>query len=68
MIKLDLETLREHYAHIAELPFYPEVEKFMSLTPDIEIDRTREQIIDEVDPQLDAAIEFLVDGEGLIDN
>ncbi|MDP7247188.1 MAG: S41 family peptidase [Candidatus Peribacteraceae bacterium] len=31
--------------------------------PDIEVDRTREQIIDEVDPQLDAAIEFLVDGE-----
>ena len=33
MIKLDLETLREHYAHIAELPFYPEVEEFMSSTP-----------------------------------
>lgn len=33
MIKLDLDTLREHYAHIADLPFYPEVEKFMSSTP-----------------------------------
>ncbi|MBU0766706.1 nucleoside-diphosphate kinase [Patescibacteria group bacterium] len=33
MIKLDLDTLREHYAHIAEFPFYPDVEKFMSSTP-----------------------------------
>lgn len=33
MIKLDLDTLREHYAHIADFPFYPEVEKFMNSTP-----------------------------------
>jgi nucleoside-diphosphate kinase len=33
MINLDLDTLREHYAHIAEFPFYPDVEKFMSSTP-----------------------------------
>ena len=25
--------LREHYAHIADKPFYPEVEKFMSSVP-----------------------------------
>lgn len=33
MIQLDPKLLRDHYAHIAEKPFYPEVEKFMSSTP-----------------------------------
>jgi len=33
MIQLTPERLAEHYAHIADLPFYPEVEKFMSETP-----------------------------------
>jgi len=33
MIKLEPDILREHYAHIADLPFYPEVEEFMSSTP-----------------------------------
>ncbi len=33
MINLSPEVLREHYAHIAEKPFYPSVEKFMSSTP-----------------------------------
>ena len=30
---LSAETLREHYAHIADKPFYPEVEEFMRSTP-----------------------------------
>jgi nucleoside-diphosphate kinase len=33
MINLSPENLREHYAHIAAKPFYPDVEKFMSSTP-----------------------------------
>lgn len=33
MIQLTDDVLREHYAHIAELPFYPEVEGFMKETP-----------------------------------
>src|SRR3989338_9325989 len=33
MLHLDSKLLREHYAHIAEKPFYPEVEKFMSSVP-----------------------------------
>jgi nucleoside-diphosphate kinase len=33
MIHLDAAILREHYAHIAEKPFYPEVEKFMASSP-----------------------------------
>lgn len=33
MIRLDPRLLREHYAHIADKPFYPEVEEFMSSIP-----------------------------------
>lgn len=33
MIHLSPALLRDHYAHIADKPFYPEVEKFMSSTP-----------------------------------
>lgn len=33
MIHLDPKLLRDHYAHIADKPFYPEVEQFMSSAP-----------------------------------
>lgn len=33
MVHLSPEVLREHYAHIAEKPFYPEVENFMRSSP-----------------------------------
>jgi len=33
MVHLSPEILREHYAHIAEKPFYPEVENFMRSAP-----------------------------------
>ena len=33
MIRLTAELLREHYAHVASRPFYPEIEKFMSSRP-----------------------------------
>ncbi len=33
MIQLHPSLLREHYAHIADKPFYPEVEQFMSSAP-----------------------------------
>lgn len=33
MIRLNKEVLRDHYAHIADKPFYPEVEDFMSSVP-----------------------------------
>jgi nucleoside-diphosphate kinase len=33
MIQLTPQILREHYAHVAALPFYPEIEKFMSSRP-----------------------------------
>jgi len=33
MIQLTPKILREHYAHVADKPFYPEIEKFMSSRP-----------------------------------
>lgn len=33
MIRLTPEKLREHYAHVASKPFYPEIEAFMSSRP-----------------------------------
>ena len=33
MMELSSEVLREHYAHIADKPFYPSVEEFMQSTP-----------------------------------
>ncbi|MBN1403702.1 MAG: nucleoside-diphosphate kinase [Opitutales bacterium] len=33
MMQLTSELLREHYAHIAHLPFFPEIEGFMSSKP-----------------------------------
>ena len=33
MIQLDGALLREHYAHVADLPFFPEIAEFMSSRP-----------------------------------
>lgn len=33
MIRLAPAVLREHYAHVADKPFYPEIEQFMSSRP-----------------------------------
>lgn len=33
MMNLDAAVLKDHYAHIADKPFYPEVEKFMQSAP-----------------------------------
>ena len=33
MIRLTPQVLREHYAHVADKPFYPEIEQFMSSLP-----------------------------------
>jgi nucleoside-diphosphate kinase len=33
MIQLTPQVLREHYAHVADKPFYPEIEAFMSSRP-----------------------------------
>jgi nucleoside-diphosphate kinase len=33
MTRLSAAVLREHYAHVAEKPFYPEIENFMKSRP-----------------------------------
>lgn len=33
VIQLDGQILREHYAHVAEEPFFPRIEEFMSSCP-----------------------------------
>jgi nucleoside-diphosphate kinase len=33
MIQLDEALLNEHYSHVAELPFFPEIAEFMSSCP-----------------------------------
>jgi len=33
MIQLDEPLLKEHYAHVADLPFFPEIASFMSSRP-----------------------------------
>lgn len=33
MARLDSPILREHYAHVADKPFFPEIEAFMSSRP-----------------------------------
>jgi nucleoside-diphosphate kinase len=37
MIQLTPPVLHEHYAHVADKPFYPEIERFMSSRPVIVI-------------------------------
>ncbi len=46
MIQLTDEVLAEHYAHIAEFPFYPSVESFMKETPVVAMILEADNIID----------------------
>jgi nucleoside-diphosphate kinase len=45
MMHLSKNLLREHYAHIADKPFYPEVEAFMSSTPVIALVLEAEDVV-----------------------
>ena len=46
LLQLTPELLRDHYAHIADLPFYPEVEEFMMEAPVIALVLEADGIID----------------------
>lgn len=48
MIQLDPKVLREHYAHVADKPFYPEIEKFMSSVPVIAMVIEGDNVVDKV--------------------
>ena len=45
MIQLDDALLREHYAHVADLPFFPEIAEFMSSRPVIAMILEGENVI-----------------------
>ena len=48
MMKLSVELLREHYAHIAAKPFFPEVEEFMQSSPVIAMALAADGVIEKV--------------------
>lgn len=45
MTRLSPALLREHYAHVADKPFYPEIEEFMSSRPVIVMALQGEDIV-----------------------
>ncbi len=45
MIRLSSHVLREHYAHVADKPFYPEIETFMSSRPVIVLALQGENVV-----------------------
>lgn len=45
MMQLTPEILREHYAHVADKPFYPDIETFMSSVPVIALVLEGENIV-----------------------
>lgn len=48
MMQLDSAKLREHYAHIADKPFFPEIQEFMSSRPVIVLALRGDGVIDRV--------------------
>jgi nucleoside-diphosphate kinase len=48
VIQLRSDSLREHYAHVADKPFYPEIEAFMSSRPVIALVLEGKGVIDRV--------------------
>lgn len=48
MINLSADVLRDHYAHVASKPFYPDIEKFMSSRPVIVLALAGENVVAKV--------------------
>lgn len=48
MIALSKDVLREHYAHVADKPFFPEIETFMQSSPVVAVAIAGENIIEKV--------------------
>lgn len=48
MIQLDDAVLKEHYAHIADRPFFPDVTQFMKSVPVIALALSGESVIEKV--------------------
>lgn len=54
MMQLTKELLADHYSHIVDKPFYPEVEEFMMSTPVIAMVLSGDNIIDRMREMLGA--------------
>lgn len=48
MMKLGSAVLREHYSHIADKPFFPDVEAFMSSAPVVALALSGEGVIEKI--------------------
>ena len=48
LMQMDPATLREHYAHVADKPFYPEIEEFMSACPVMVFALSGDNIVEKV--------------------
>lgn len=48
MIQLDDEILKDHYSHIAHLPFFPDVATFMKSFPVVALALSGDNVIDRV--------------------
>lgn len=48
MMKLSKEVLEEHYAHVADLPFFPEIVEFMQSAPVVALALEGEDVIGKV--------------------
>lgn len=48
LTRLTATQLREHYAHVADKPFYPEIEQFMSSRPVLVVALQGENIVQTV--------------------
>jgi len=48
MMQLDDAILREHYAHVADKPFFPDIVSFMSRTPVVALALEGEDVINKV--------------------
>lgn len=48
MMQLDDAILREHYAHVADKPFFPDIAAFMSRSPVIALALSGDNVIDRV--------------------
>lgn len=48
MIRLSPEILKEHYAHVADKPFFPEISDFMQSSPVIGLILEADGIVDKV--------------------
>ena len=45
MMRLDDAVLREHYAHVADKPFFPDIAKFMQSSPVVALALSGEDVI-----------------------